>query len=102
MWNFTRGIVFRRLWGKETRFGRAARAGGQSVPPTSRAEDPCSLPRGFDARLAANVGRDGMALTSRLSTCLWDERGLPLGPPRASDRWAGGHRDGARLAGRPR
>src|SRR6266540_87135 len=82
------------LWGKETRFGRARRAGGRSVARRRGGEDPRSLPRGFDARLAATVGRDGMVLTSGLSTWLWGERGPALwGPSRACDRCDGGSRN---------
>ncbi len=55
------------------------------------------------AWLVANVGRDGMALTSRLSTWLWDERGPALwGPSRACDRCDGGSRNGPRVAEKPR
>ena len=70
-----------RLWGKETRFGRAVQAGGRLATPTSRAEDSRCLPRRTDVWLAAKAGPDWMALTSRLSTWLWDERGPALWGP---------------------
>lgn len=84
------------VWGKETRFGRAARAGGRSVAPTSRAED-SRKPPGIRYAVGGERGPGRDALTSRPSRALGCRRarGPALwGPSRACDRYDGGSRNG--------
>jgi hypothetical protein len=74
-------LHFQSVWGKETRFGRAARAGGRSVAPTSRAEDSLKPP-GIRYAVGGERGPGRDALTSRPSPSTWlsDERaGLLFG-----------------------